>query len=236
MNKVLHRSETRGRADHGWLQSRHTFSFADYHDPERVHFGRLRVVNDDVVAPARGFGTHPHRDMEIVSVPLSGTLRHRDSMGNVHVIRAGEVQVMSAGSGVTHSEYNDSDSEPVNFLQIWVMPKLRGSAPRYGQRAFDPAQRRNRLQFVVAPDGAGDALSLNQDAWFALADIDAGAALSYPLHGSGNGVYLFVIEGEVDAAGERLSKRDGMGVSGVDAVDIASVTASTVLVMEVPMK
>jgi redox-sensitive bicupin YhaK (pirin superfamily) len=156
-------------------------------------------------------------------------------MGNVHLIRAGEVQVMSAGTGVTHSEYNGSDTEPVNFLQVWVMPKLRGIAPRYGQRAFDPAQRRNRLQFVVAPNGTGDALSLNQDAWFALADIDAGAVLSYALHDRGNGVYLFVVDGVVDSAGERLSKRDGMGVSDVEAVDIAAVAAATVLVMEVPM-
>lgn len=235
MNKTLHRADSRGLADHGWLRSRHTFSFAGYHDPERMGFGRLRVINDDVVAPGGGFGTHPHDNMEIVSVPLTGALRHRDSVGNTHIIRHGEVQVMSAGTGITHSEYNDSDAEPVNFLQIWVRPKVRDIEPRYGQRAFDAAERRNRFQVVVAPDGREDSIVINQDAFFSLADLEAGGRVTYTPHRPGNGVYLFVIEGSVEAAGERLQRRDALGLEEAGAVEIAADGEARVLAIEVPM-
>ena len=240
MNKIVHRAGSRGVADHGWLYSRHTFTFAGYYNPERMGFGKLRVINDDIVKGGGGFGTHPHDNMEIVSVPLSGALRHRDSMGNTHVIRAGEVQLMSAGTGLTHSEYNDSPSEPVNFLQIWVLPKLRNIAPRYGQQAFDPAAHHNRFETVVAPDGAaadgdGAAVRINQDAWFSLGDFEAGRNGLYRVRKGGSGVYLFVVDGRIEVAGEVLEKRDAIGLTGVAEVEISAAADSQLLLMEVPM-
>ncbi|HKI51909.1 MAG TPA: pirin family protein [Geothermobacteraceae bacterium] len=232
---IYHQADSRGRADHGWLLSRHTFSFADYHDPERVRFGLLRVINDDIVKPSMGFGTHPHENMEIVSIPLSGSLRHQDSMGNRHIITAGEVQIMSAGSGLTHSEYNNSDSEEVNFLQIWVFPEQRDIAPRYGQKRFEPADRRNRFQTLVAPERNNDAIWINQQAWFSMADLEAGSALSYVKRRPESGVYLFVIEGELTANGHPLAKRDGLGLSGPEDITLQAETAAEVLAIEVPL-
>ena len=219
MNKIIHRADSRGVADHGWLYSRHTFSFAGYHDPERM-----------------GFGTHPHDNMEIVSVPLAGALRHRDSMGNTHVIRAGEVQIMSAGTGLTHSEYNDSASEAVNFLQIWVLPKQRNIAPRYGQRAFEHSDHHNRLQTVVAPEDNGESVWINQDAWFSLGDFDTGQFTHYQVKKTGNGAYLFVIDGAVAVAGETLAKRDAIGITDSAGLDIAAAADSRLLVIDVPMQ
>jgi len=236
MNKIIHRADSRGTADHGWLYSRHTFSFANYYDPERMGFGKLRVINDDVVKGGGGFGTHPHDNMEIISVPLAGALRHRDSMGNTHVIRQGEVQIMSAGTGLTHSEYNESATDAVNFLQIWVMPKQRNIEPRYGQKAFDAAERRNRFQTVVAPDPHDGMVWINQDAWFSLGDFDAGQSGSYQARKDGNGVYLFVIDGEVEVAGETLAKRDAIGLTDVGEVAIRAATDSRLLVIDVPMQ
>jgi redox-sensitive bicupin YhaK (pirin superfamily) len=235
MQKTVHRADSRGRAEHGWLHSRHTFSFAMYRNPERMQFGKLRVLNDDVVDPGAGFDTHPHDNMEIISVPLAGTLRHRDSMGNVHIIHAGEVQLMSAGTGITHSEYNDSQTEAVNFLQIWVLPKRRDTAPRYEQRAFDPAARQNRLQLVVSPDGRDGSLVINQDAWFSLTSVDAGLAVEYAVQHPGNAVYLFVISGEISCAAESLGERDAMGVSGADRFSLQAVRRAEVLLIEVPL-
>jgi len=235
MQTVIHRANSRGDANHGWLHSRHTFSFAGYYDPKRMGFGKLRVINDDVVTGGAGFGTHPHDNMEIVSIPLTGALRHKDSMGNQHVIRKGEVQIMSAGTGITHSEYNDSKDEAVNFLQIWVLPKQRDIAPRYGQREFDPAQRRNRFQAVVSPEKDGDAVWINQDAWFSLADAESGAQLDYALHDSGNGLYVFVIDGELEVAGEILTQRDAIGITGADSVTFSARRASEILAIEVPV-
>ena len=173
MATIIHRAESRGLADHGWLKSRHTFSFASYYDADRMNFGKLRVINDDVVAPGGGFATHGHDNMEIISVPLSGALQHKDSMGNVHVIRHGEIQIMSAGSGITHSEYNASTTETVNFLQIWVLPKVRDIVPRYGQQAFDPMQCQNRFCTLISPDKNTDKIWINQDAYFSLGKFDA---------------------------------------------------------------
>lgn len=235
MHKIIHRADSRGVADHGWLYSRHTFSFASYYNPERMGFGKLRVINDDIVRGDGGFGTHPHDNMEIVSVPLSGALRHRDSMGNTHVIRAGEVQIMSAGSGLTHSEYNDSASEPVNFLQIWVLPAERDITPRYGQRAFEPAARRNRLQTVVAPEGADAAVPINQQAWFSLGDFDAGHTASYALKRPDNGLYLFVIDGQVEVAGETLGTRDAIGITDAGHLAVSAQQACQLLLIDVPM-
>jgi redox-sensitive bicupin YhaK (pirin superfamily) len=240
MKTVLHRSDSRGRAEHGWLHSRHTFSFAEYYDPERMGFGALRVINDDVVAPGMGFGAHAHDNMEIISIPLSGSLRHEDSVGNTQVIRSGEVQSMSAGTGIRHSEYNASDSDPVNFLQIWVIPKQRDIAPRYDQQEFPAQGRQNRFQTVVAGDSADGAMWVNQDAWFSLGSFSAGHRETYRLHKKENVVYLFVIEGEVTAAGERLNRRDGFGITGSHEVEIVASNASNasndsqLLLMEVP--
>ena len=213
MKTVLHDAETRGRAEHGWLRSRHTFSFADYYDPERMGFGALRVINDDIVAPAAGFGTHAHDNMEIISIPLSGSLRHEDSMGNIHVIRQREVQIMSAGTGISHSEYNASDSEPVNFLQIWVTPKQRDIEPRYDQQEFPAENREDHFQLVVAPDSEDGALWINQESWFLLGNFSAGQRERYRLHRDENGVYVFVLEGRAEVAGERLGRRDGLGIT-----------------------
>jgi redox-sensitive bicupin YhaK (pirin superfamily) len=235
MNKIIHRADSRGVADHGWLYSRHTFSFAGYHNPDRMGFGTLRVINDDVVKGGGGFGTHPHDNMEIISVPLSGALRHRDSMGNTHVIRQGEVQIMSAGSGLTHSEYNDSASDPVNFLQIWVLPRERNIEPRYGQKAFDRESRRNRFQTVVAPDDKADAVWINQDAWFSLGDFDAGQSGRYRTHKPGNGLYAFLIEGRVEVAGATLDRRDAIGLPNAAEVEVKALAESQLLLMEVPM-
>lgn len=236
MEKTIHRAESRARAEHGWLSSRHTFSFAGYHDRERMGFGKLRVVNDDIVAPGRGFGAHPHANMEIVSVPLSGSLRHEDSMGNVHVIRNGEIQIMSAGTSVTHSEYNHSHVEPVNFLQIWVLPKALNIEPRYGQKAIDPNTTNNRFQVVISPDGREESLIINQDAWFSLVNLDVNTRVSYALNHPGSGAYFFVIDGAIRLADETLNRRDGIGLRGVKTAEVLALDASRVLCIEVPME
>jgi redox-sensitive bicupin YhaK (pirin superfamily) len=236
MKTVLHTADTRGRAEHGWLDSRHTFSFADYYDLDRMGFGVLRVINDDIVGPGAGFGTHAHHNMEIISIPLRGSLRHEDSMGNVQVIRQGEVQIMSAGTGITHSEYNASDTDPVNFLQIWVLPKLRDIAPRYSQQEFPAESRQDRFQAVVARDSEDGAVGINQDAWFSLGDFSVGHREPYRLHTDENGVYVFVLEGEVEVAGEHMGRRDGMGITEFREVEIVAAAADCqLLVMEVPL-
>jgi redox-sensitive bicupin YhaK (pirin superfamily) len=236
VSAVIHRAGTRGFFDHGWLRTFHTFSFGDYRDPERMGFGLLRVLNDDTVQPASGFGAHSHQDMEIVSIPLQGALKHEDSEGNRHVISAGDIQIMSAGRGIRHSERNHSDSEPVNFLQIWVLPEKRGIAPRYGQRTYDAAGRRNRFQTVVSPEGAAeDAIRINQQAWFDLADIDPGNRLEYEAHRDGNAVYLFVVEGRVSIAGSDLNRRDGIGIADPGPVPIRAYEAAAIVAIDVPM-
>lgn len=235
-SKVIHRAETRGHANHGWLDSHHTFSFAHYYDPERMGFGLLRVLNDDVVTGGMGFGTHPHDNMEIVSIPLSGSLAHRDSTGTQEVIKTNEVQIMSAGSGLTHSEFNASKTDPVNFLQIWVFPNKRDINPRYEQKAYKPEDRQNKLQTVIAPDKQDGTLWINQDAWFTLGTLKRGFAQDYALHKQGNGVYAFVIEGEVEIEGEKLGKRDGMGINDADSISIKASGDAELLLIEVPMK
>jgi len=235
MTKILHRADSRGLADHGWLVSRHSFSFADYHNPQRMQFGLLRVLNDDIVQPALGFPTHPHENMEIVSIPLSGSLRHQDSMGNQHVIRTGEVQIMSAGSGLTHSEYNNSAQEEVNFLQIWVYPKQKNIAPRYGQQLFNRAERQNRFQLLVSPAAADETIWINQDAWFSLIELDAGATASYQQQGVGTGLYCLVIEGQLQVDTTRLERRDGLGLTLSERVPIVAESAAQLLCIEVPL-
>ena len=237
MNKTIHRAESRGYADHGWLQTHHTFSFANYYDPRRVHFGALRVLNDDTVAPGEGFGTHPHDNMEIVSIALEGALRHGDSMGNMKVLRPGEIQVMSAGTGITHSEMTASETEPVKFLQIWVLTDAQNHTPRYNQVELAPAKR-NVPHVIVAPEGRGGEHVgwVHQDAWFYTLDLDKDRVVEYRMNTRGHGAYVFVIEGSVEAAGEELGPRDGMGITGADEFPIKGETDAKVLIIEVPME
>ncbi|MCJ8164475.1 pirin family protein [Pontibacter sp. E15-1] len=234
--KVMHKAATRGHANHGWLNSHHSFSFASYHNPERMGFGLLRVLNDDEVAAGMGFGAHPHDNMEIVSIPLEGELAHKDSTGNSKIIQTNEVQIMSAGTGLTHSEFNHSKTDPVKFLQIWVFPKERNIEPRYEQKAFRPEDRVNQLQTVVSPDKNGDAIWINQDAWFTLGSLKEGFSEEYKVHKPGNGVYAFVLEGEVEIDGEKLGRRDGLGISETEAFQIKASGDAELLLMEVPMQ
>ena len=238
MKTTFHKADTRGVADHGWLNSRHTFSFAGYLNPDRMGFGTLRVINDDIVQPGMGFGRHPHENMEIISIPVTGQLRHQDSMGNIQHIKAGEVQIMSAGTGITHSEYNGSDAEIVNFLQIWVLPKQQDIEPHYGQQLFSCDDRNNRFQEVVSPDKAGnsEAIWINQDAWFFRGDFDAGYSGSYSIKRPGNGAYFFVIDGALTIAGEQLERRDGIGIEDTDRIDFSVAEDCQLLVMDVPMQ
>lgn len=236
MKKIIHRASDRGHADHGWLDTHHTFSFANYYNPDQMNFGVLRVLNDDIVEPGRGFGQHPHADMEIISIPLEGALTHRDTMGHAQAIRTGDVQVMSAGTGLQHSEYNESESEHVNFLQLWIFPKSRGVEPRYDQKSFDPEARKNNWQQIVKPEDAeGEGLWIHQDAYMHLADMDEGANLRYAIRNEGNGVYFFILEGEIEVNGELLRKRDGIGLWETDEVLLKADTAASVLAVEGPM-
>jgi redox-sensitive bicupin YhaK (pirin superfamily) len=236
MKTILHKAATRGHANHGWLDSWHTFSFAGYHDPERVHFGVLRVLNDDTVAASMGFGKHPHDNMEIISIPLEGDLEHGDNMGNTTVIRQGDVQIMSAGTGVVHSEKNANTDKPVKFLQIWVFPNQRNVQPRYDQKSFPIEARRNSLQTVVSPVGSNDdGVQIHQDAWFSLGQLDKGQTLEYSLHNPANGVYAFVLEGDVFANEILLNRRDGLGISETDKLTLRADSPVEILLMEVPM-
>lgn len=236
MPSILHKADTRGLADHGWLKSNHTFSFANYYNPERMSFGALRVLNDDYVAAGKGFGRHPHANMEIVSIPLSGDLRHQDSMGNTTVIRQGDVQAMSAGTGVTHSEMNDSGEAPVEFLQIWVYPKQRNIAPNYSQITLDEKALDNQLDQVVSPDPDDRGVTINQDSWFHLGKLSAGTTLDYDLKKSGNGMYAFILDGDVTVGKQALSKRDGYGVWDTDDISLTADSDARVLLIEVPMQ
>ncbi len=236
MQKVIHRSDSRGLAQHGWLTSRHTFSFANYYNPERQNFGVLRVLNDDIVAGGMGFGTHPHDNMEIISIPLQGILEHKDNMGTTAVIHANDVQIMSAGTGVQHSEYNHSKTDTVNFLQIWVFPKLKNIKPRYDQKTFLPEERKNQLKVVISPEKNDSTIWINQDAYFSLGNFDAGNEQNYTIKIKGNGLYIFVLEGEAEIDGEVLNRRDAIGLPELDQVKIKANKNTEVLVMEIPME
>lgn len=233
---VLHKAATRGYADHGWLKSHHTFSFANYYNPERIHFGALRVLNDDSVDGGMGFGKHPHDNMEIISIPLEGDLEHRDSMNNVAVIKNGDIQVMSAGTGIYHSEYNKDTNKPVKFLQIWVFPNKRNVKPRYDQLTLQAEDRHNKLQQVLSPNPDDAGVWIYQDAWFNLGKFDKGTATNYQLHKPGNGVYVFVLKGDVKINEQLLNTRDGYGIWDTDAFDITAETDAEFLLMEVPME
>ena len=235
MNTVIHKAGTRGNANHGWLNSNHTFSFANYHNPERMNFGVLRVLNDDRVQAGMGFGTHPHDNMEIISIPLEGDLEHKDSMGNVAVIKEGDVQVLSAGTGITHSEYNKNKDKEVKFLQIWVFPKEKNVSPRYDQISIRDIEKDNEFYQVLSPSKDDQGVWINQDAWFNLGKFTKGISDQYKIKKTGNGVYVFVLEGEVEINGEQLSLRDGMGIWDTDSIDLTAVGDARVLLMEVPM-
>ena len=234
MKKVIHKADTRGRSLYDWLDSHHTFSFDEYFDSERINFGALRVLNDDRVAPGKGFQTHPHKNMEIVSIPLRGKLEHGVSKKNSRVITVGDIQVMSAGTGIFHSEINGSTTEPVEFLQIWIMPRERNTHPAYNDYSIRELERKNELVPIVSPDGSTPA-SLLQDTWFSIGKVEAGKKLGYHMHQTHGGVYIFLIEGEIVVDGTVLKRRDGMGVYETNSFEIETLKDSHILLIEVPM-
>ncbi len=233
MESIVHKANTRGHVNFGWLNSYHSFSFGHYYNPERMQFGLLRVLNDDKVAGGAGFPTHPHDNMEIISIPLQGALAHRDSTGTEKAIHTGEVQIMSAGSGITHSEYNHSREDEVNFLQIWIMPKEMNIEPRYDQRSFSSSDRSNKIQTVVAPDNQ-NSLWINQDAWVSMADLEKNTSILYDVKKEKNGTYLFVLEGSVSIGDNKLTKRDAIGITEVQNFEILANTNASILLIDVP--
>jgi len=236
METILHKAETRGHANHGWLDTWHSFSFASYYDPKRMNFGALRVLNDDTVAPGMGFGKHPHDNMEIISLPLSGDLEHEDSMGNKAIIREGDIQMMSAGTGVFHSERNKNRNKEVKFLQIWIFPKIKNVEPRYDQISLKELEVLNEFYQILSPNENDAGIWIHQDAWFSMGHFTNRWEGDYKLHKSGNGIYLFVIEGTANVADQKLNKRDGIGIWETKAISIQSEAGSKILLMEVPME
>lgn len=235
-NSVIHKADSRGKADHGWLLSNHTFSFANYHNPERMHFGVLRVLNDDQVEAGRGFGTHPHDNMEIISIPLEGDLEHKDSMGNTAVIQSGDIQAMSAGTGIMHSEFNKNKDSLVKFLQIWVYPKKRNVTPRYDQITLDKTKSKNTFQQILSPNADDEGVWIHQDAWFHLGNFDNTIESHYQIKKKGNGVYAFILKGSAEIAGEKLEERDGFGIWDISELHIkATADGTEILLMDVPM-
>lgn len=233
---LLHRGDERGYTQSDWLTSFHSFSFARYVDREKVNFGALRVINEDVIAPERGFGKHSHDNMEIITIPLEGSLAHQDSMGNQSVIKTGEIQVMSAGTGVFHSEHNASTTDPVHLLQIWVVPNQLNVQPRYQQVSFDH-QAKNIFQLLVSPEGNGGRTWIHQEAWFSIGEFDNEHVIEYTLHNKQSGVYAFVIKGEAIIDGVSVAEKDALGVTGKLSLAIESTAKSTkILLIEVPMQ
>ncbi len=238
MKTIVYNADLRGFEDHGWLKSHHTFSFGSYQNPERMNFGALRVLNDDVVKPKMGFGTHPHQNMEIISIPIKGALSHKDSMGNKRAIEVGEVQVMSAGTGLTHSEFNDSKTDEVNFLQLWIIPEEMSVEPNYEQRQFPSEGKKNRLQTVVAPKNKleGDALPISQQAYIYRSNLDAEKTIDISMRSEDNGLYVIVIEGNVEIGEHQLGARDAIGISETDAINIKAKNNAELVMIEVPMR
>jgi redox-sensitive bicupin YhaK (pirin superfamily) len=236
MKKTFHPANERGHNDIGWLKANFSFSFGPYYNPAKVHFGALRVLNDDIIAGGTGFGTHPHDNMEIITIPITGALEHKDSTGSHGVISAGEVQVMSAGTGIQHSEYNHSKTDAANTLQIWLFPKEMNIKPRYDQKSFLNDLKPNQLTTLVSPVKSEDTLWINQDATFSMGDFDTGQSVKYDIKIPGNGVYIFLIEGKIDAEGTILNKRDALGVEDISSLTIKAEAPSRILIMEVPMR
>ena len=235
MKTIFYPANERGTSDHGWLKANFSFSFASYYHPDKIHFGALRVLNDDIIAGGMGFGTHPHDNMEIITIPLSGALEHKDSMGNKGVIHAGEVQVMSAGTGVKHSEFNHSKTEAANTLQIWLFPRDRNVEPRYDQKDFKMSFEQNQLTTLISPDKNGEALWINQDATFSMGSFDAGQQIDYNITRPENGAYIFVLEGAVKINGQVLNKKDAIGVYDVSSIVIDTQESTRLLILDVPM-
>ena len=233
MQTIIHKAGTRGHADYGWLSTYYTFSFAEYQDPSRVHFGKLRVINDDTISGGQGFGKHPHENMEIITIVLEGEIEHKDSMGNTLVIRKNEVQAMSAGTGIFHSEFNHLPDVPLKLFQIWVFPDKKGYTPRYDQKFFDPEERKNKWQQLVSPANK-DALFIHQDAYFSRIDLDKDETATYSLKTPGNLVYLMVVEGSVESEGIHLKRRDGVGFSDASSLSFKAAENAGLLVMEIP--
>lgn len=234
-NIVLHKADTRGNANHGWLNAYHSFSFASWYNPDRIQFGALRVLNDDTIAAGMGFGTHPHDNMEIITIPLEGDLAHKDSMGNTEIIRNGDIQVMSAGTGVQHSEFNPNEDQQTKLLQIWLFPNKRNVAPRYQQITLDVADRHNKLSQILSPNADDEGVWIHQDAWFNMGNFDAGIETDYKIKKEGNGVYAFILKGNVTINGQELNSRDAVGISGTDTLNIKANTDAEFLLMDVPM-
>ncbi|WP_346863199.1 pirin family protein [uncultured Draconibacterium sp.] len=236
MKTILYKADSRGSANHGWLDTKHSFSFANYYDPERINFGVLRVLNDDTIAGGKGFGMHPHDNMEIITIPFEGDLAHKDNMGNASVIKQGDVQVMSAGTGVYHSEFNNNPDKAVKLFQIWVFPNKRNVTPRYDQISIREVAKENELYQILSPNKEDQGVWIHQDAWFHLGKFDAGKSDTYSLKKDGNGVYLIVIDGEMEVEGQVLSTRDAIGIWDIEKVQFKAAIDSQILIMEIPME
>ena len=234
-NTILHKAETRGHANHGWLNTFHTFSFANYYNPDRMSFGALRVLNDDTIEAGMGFDTHPHENMEIITIPLEGDLKHKDSMGNGSIIKYGDIQVMSAGTGIFHSEYNSNKDRRVKLLQIWVLPDKKNVTPRYDQLSLNFEDRHNKLQQVLSPNADDAGVWIYQNAWFHMGHFDKGLSMEYKIKAKGNGVYLFLISGEAIINGQKLNTRDGYGIWDIELVTLKADSDVELLIIEVPM-
>jgi redox-sensitive bicupin YhaK (pirin superfamily) len=234
-NFVLHKANSRGHADHGWLNAYHSFSFASWYNPERIQFGMLRVLNDDTVAAGMGFGTHPHDNMEIITIPLEGDLAHKDSMGNASTIKTGDIQVMSAGTGIQHSEFNPNHNQHTKLFQIWLFPKYRNVEPRYQQITLNVAQQKNNFAQILSPNPDDEGVWIYQDAWFYLSDFDKGMSKKLALKKEGNGFYIMTIEGEIEVNDQRLEKRDAIGIWETNEIEIKATLDSKFLIMEIPM-
>lgn len=235
-NTVLHKANTRGHADHGWLNAYHSFSFASWYNPERVQFGTLRVLNDDTIAAGMGFGEHGHDNMEIITIPLEGDLAHKDNMGNAETIKTGDIQVMSAGTGIQHSEFNPNHDQRTKLFQIWLFPRTKNVTPRYQQITLDKSLQKNDFAQILSPNADDEGVWIHQDAWFYLSDFDKDFNKKLSLKKEGNGFYIMNIEGEIEVDGEKLSTRDAIGISNANEIEIKANTASKFLVMEIPMK
>ncbi len=236
MKTHFHPASSRGTANHGWLQAAHSFSFASWFNPQRMNFGALRVLNDDIVVPGAGFPTHPHDNMEIITIPQAGILEHKDSMGNVAQLKTGEVQVMSAGTGVTHSEYNASSTEELRLFQIWIIPRTSGIEPRYDEIKLDPELQNNKWQTLASPDERDSSAYIHQDAYISMVRLEAGSSIDYDMKKEGNGVYFMVVEGETAIANQSLGKRDALGIEETETVAVIAISPTRVLAIEVPMK
>lgn len=235
-NTVLHKANERGHADHGWLNAYHSFSFANWYNPDKVQFGVLRVLNDDTVAAGMGFGTHPHDNMEIITIPLEGDLAHKDSMGNEEIIKFGDVQVMSAGTGIRHSEFNPNADKRTKLLQIWLFPNKRNVEPRYQQITLDVKDRQNKLQQILSPNPEDAGVWIHQDAWFHMGKFEKGMTETYTVKRNGNGVYVFVISGSVTINGQVLETRDALGITNTEKLEITATSDAEILLMDIPME